>query len=136
MDIYITRHFTLTQLTRTREAVINGIDNTPGAEELIALTHLVINLLEPLRMKLNQHIYIISGYRTERLNYILENRRQSLYTRGEAVSIGVSGRVEDIQPVLIRYEIPFHKCIIHRQLRYAEIAYKKNGNNLHQLIYK
>lgn len=135
MELYLSQHFKLSQFTYSTAAVRHGIDNTPQPEALVALTCLVVIVLQPLKCVLNRRIFIKSGYRSEKLNMILEGRKKSLYTNGEAALIKVDGGVMDIHPALIDHQIPFYKCIIHRNQQFAELSYKRNGPNLYQIIY-
>ena len=45
----LSKHFTLSEMTRSMTAQRKGIDNTPGAGEIKSLGDLCYEVLEPLR---------------------------------------------------------------------------------------
>ena len=66
--IYLSKHFTLDELTKSATAIRLGIDNIPNETELENLQKLVDNILEPLRVHYGRPIIITSGFRCEKLN--------------------------------------------------------------------
>ena len=51
--------FSWGEMTYSRRAVENGLDNRPGAEARKALAHLVRNLLDPLRRLYGKPIAVL-----------------------------------------------------------------------------
>lgn len=80
-NVFLSPHFTLTEMCESRTAKKYGINNTPNAEEIGNLTHLCEGTLEPLREELGLPVIINSGYRCKALNDIIShhsNRSQHL----------------------------------------------------------
>ena len=87
MDIKLSSHFTLTELTRSATAQRLGLDNTPDAQSLDNLRALATNLLEPLRQLYGSPIYVTSGYRCPDLNAVVGGAASSQHSRGQAADI-------------------------------------------------
>ncbi len=85
-DIQLSRHFRLSEFTRSATAIRYGIDNEPDIETVEALQSL--NVLEPLRERFGV-IRITSGYRCLRLNEKIGGSRTSQHLLGEAADIHV-----------------------------------------------
>ena len=64
----LSKHFKLEEFTKSMTATRKGIDNTPGAGEIIYLENLCYEVLEPLRSKFEKPITITSGYRSNSLS--------------------------------------------------------------------
>lgn len=60
-------HFTLAEMTVSRTAVANGIDNTPNDAQLANLKRLCMGYLEPARQQVGP-IIVTSGFRCPQLN--------------------------------------------------------------------
>ena len=50
-DIQLSRHFRLSEFTRSATAIRYGIDNEPDVDSVEALQNLCIHVLEPLRQR-------------------------------------------------------------------------------------
>lgn len=90
-DIQLSRHFRLSEFTRSATAIRCGIDNSPEIEDIQALQSLCINVLEPLRERFGV-IRITSGYRCLQLNEAIGGSRTSQHLFGEAADIHVGSR--------------------------------------------
>ncbi|MBS0212328.1 MAG: peptidase M15A [Proteobacteria bacterium] len=84
-------HFVLDEFMRSGAAVRMGIDMTPPAYAVAALTTLAVNVLEPLRVRLGRPIRITSGYRPARLNTAIGGAPTSQHLVGQAADIQVDG---------------------------------------------
>ena len=60
----LSQNFTLEELTYSRTAVENGLENVPSPRALQALKNLSVYLLQPLCDRYGKTIAITSGYRT------------------------------------------------------------------------
>lgn len=89
--MYLTDHFTLSELTRSETAERRHIDNTPSPEVVDHLRALCRNVLEPARMAFGAPIYITSGYRCPALNKAVGGKPTSQHLRGEAADLQVKG---------------------------------------------
>ena len=105
-------HFTLEEMTASKTADANKIDNTPTSEHVQALALLCVNVLEPLRMHIARPIKVTSGYRCPALNKLVGGAKQSQHQRGEAVDIQVKGvTVGQLFDAILKSGIPFDQII-------------------------
>lgn len=90
-DIQLSKHFKLSEFTRSSTATKYGIDNTPPLEVISNLQYLCQELLEPLREWMNEPIIISSGYRCPKLNSHPEVRgaAKSQHLTGEAADLHI-----------------------------------------------
>jgi len=83
-------HFDLSEFTASQTASRLGIDNTPPAEIIAALTR-VAQWLEGVRILLGVPIIISSGYRSPELNNAVGGSKSSQHMYGEAVDFTAPG---------------------------------------------
>lgn len=88
-DIQLTKHFYLSEFTKSSTASRNRIDNTPSLEVVSNLQHLCQQVLEPLREWMNEPITISSGYRSPLLNKAIGGVSNSQHLTGEAADIQI-----------------------------------------------
>lgn len=88
IDMQLSRHFRLSEFTRSATAMRYGIDNEPDVESVEALQNLCIHVLEPLRKRFGV-IKVTSGYRCPELNNKIGGSPSSQHLRGEAADIHV-----------------------------------------------
>lgn len=86
-DIQLSKHFKLSEFTRSATASAKKIDNTPSLEVVSNLQQLCIHVLEPLREHFNCPITISSGYRCQALNKAVGGVATSQHMTGEAADI-------------------------------------------------
>lgn len=91
MATQITPNFTLEELCASDTAKAQGIDNHPGLQEVINLTYLCINILQPLRNAMGHPVTISSGYRCARLNRAVGGVSNSQHMRGQAADLYIDG---------------------------------------------
>ena len=87
----LSKHFTLSEMTRSMTAQRKGIDNTPGSGEIKSLGDLCYEVLEPLRAHFDKAVTITSGYRSEALCEAIGSKKTSPHAKGPAVALGVGG---------------------------------------------
>ncbi len=87
----LSENFTLEEMIRSETATKLNIDNTPNEKTIENLKDLCINLLEPLRNKLNKPVTILSGYRCSELNKAVGGVGNSKHLFGQAADIRVEG---------------------------------------------
>ena len=89
-NVLLTPHFSLLEMTESRTAKKNGIDNTPPPEVVENLKALCLGTLEPLREALQMPVVITNGFRCQRLNEILlHSARKSQHLSGCAADFYV-----------------------------------------------
>lgn len=87
----LTNNFTLEELTKSQQAVRNGIDNTPDETVIKNLTELARNVLQPLRERLGMPVSVSSGYRSVELNKVIGGSNTSEHCYGYAADIEIHG---------------------------------------------
>lgn len=86
-DIQLTRHFMLSEFTKSSTAEALGIDNTPNLEIVCNLQQLCFHVLEPMRNWFDVPITISSGYRSHALNKAVGGVPNSQHLTGQAADI-------------------------------------------------
>lgn len=92
MDINtkLSKNFTLSELIASDTAKVYKIDNTPGDRELENLKNLCTKVLQPIRDKWGKPIKVNSGYRSPRLNRMVNGSSTSDHLVGAAADIKVT----------------------------------------------
>ena len=85
--MYLSKNFTLKELTKSDTALRLGIDNEPSKEGIMKLTILATALLQPIRERLSAPIRVTSGYRSPELSEIIGSSSNSQHCRYEAVDL-------------------------------------------------
>lgn len=91
MATMITQNFSLEELTASEVARAKKIRNIPTSQAIINLTHLTVNVLQPLREWYGKPIMIGSGYRSPALNKAVGGVSNSQHMEGKAVDIYIHG---------------------------------------------
>ena len=91
MNTPVTMHFTIEELYASETAKRLGIDNKPTVQKMINLVYLAANVLEPLRVAMNEPVRISSGYRCEKLNKAVGGVYNSQHLKGQAADICIDG---------------------------------------------
>lgn len=88
-DIQLSKHFKLSEFTRSATASKYNIDNTPNVEVISNLQALCQNVLKPLREYFNTPIIISSGYRCPALDNHpnVRGATNSQHMKGEAADL-------------------------------------------------
>ena len=88
--MYLSKHFTLAEMTVSETAARQGIDNTPDAMTLANLRRLCA-FLEQVRLLFDKPILVSSGYRSVELNRVVGGSRCSVHMQGLAADVNVLG---------------------------------------------
>lgn len=109
---YLTPHFTLEEMTYSRNAVIARIDNKPQRQHIEAMTLLCVKVLEPLRELVGKPVIVTSGYRNNAVNRLAGGSLSSQHKRGEAADIKVKGvNTQVLFEAICKSELPFDQVI-------------------------
>lgn len=84
-DGYVTKNFTMNELTHSNTARARRIDNTPSSEHRQNLIDAAINLWQPVRELLGQPMIISSGYRSHAVNKAVGGSLTSAHSFGFAI---------------------------------------------------
>jgi|TARA_R110000803_G_scaffold113317_2_gene181670 zinc D-Ala-D-Ala carboxypeptidase len=79
----LSKNFSLKELTRSQTAIRKGIDNAPNSEQLVNLTVLAQQVLQPCREQFGS-ISVNSGLRVLELNRAIGSGDKSQHIDGEA----------------------------------------------------
>ena len=113
--VYLSKNFTLKELTRSNTATRLGIDNEPSKEGILKLTLLATELLQPLRNAVGS-LRITSGYRSPQLSEAIGSTSNSQHCRYEAVDMQYvkRGKMDNIKiyDALIDLDLDFDQCIL------------------------
>jgi hypothetical protein len=113
--VYLSKNFTLKELTRSNTALRLGIDNEPSKEGVLKLTLLATELLQPLRNAVGS-LRITSGYRSPQLSEAIGSTSNSQHCRYEAVDMQYvkRGKMDNIKiyDALIDLDLDFDQCIL------------------------
>ena len=88
--MHLSRNFSLSELTKSQTALRNGLDNKPSMEEIVALTVLCNNILQPVRDRYGSFTPN-SAFRTVELCKLVGSSEKSQHAKGEAADIEVVG---------------------------------------------
>ena len=124
------RHFTIAELTRSATARRMGIDNTPPASAVSALTALVDDVLDPLRDAWGGPISVNSSYRCPALNKAVGGTPNSQHQRGEAADITVGSRSANhrLLALIKRQDLPVDQCIDEKGCRWIHVSHRRGRN--------
>ena len=88
----LSKNFTLSELTYSSTAKANKVDNTQDRWELDNLKKLCNEVLQPIRDKWDDSIFINSGFRNPIVNRLVKGSTSSQHLKGEAADITVGSK--------------------------------------------
>lgn len=115
----ISPNFTLKEFTKSATAEKHKVDNTPSQEHLINLKKLA-HVLEDVRKLLGDvPIIISSGYRSPKLNELVDGSATSSHCFGLAVDFSAPkfGTIEDVCNAIAKSGIQFDQLIFEQTSR-------------------
>ena len=83
----LSENFTLEEMISSTTAQRLGIPNFPGPVQIVKLTLLCKNILQPIRNKIKCPLIVTSGFRSSRLNSMVKGSPSSQHLKGEAADI-------------------------------------------------
>lgn len=87
----LTKNFSFKEMTFSDTAIRKNIDNTPGLEEIVNLTNVCNNILQPVRDHFGKVVRINSGYRSVKLCLAVGSSAKSQHAKGEAADFEING---------------------------------------------
>lgn len=140
MATYISKNFTLEELTASATATAKGIRNNPGQTDIINLCALVHKVLQPLREAMGHPIKIGSGFRSLALNQAVGGVSNSQHMRGEAADLCIDGDIEKGKRWFewIKTHCEFDQLIWEKNPKtgnyWVHVSYRADGKNRKQVI--
>lgn len=126
----IGKYLTLAVVTKSQEAVRKGIDNTPNAVQLSAITYLVLNIFDFVKDKFPS-AFVSSFFRCYLLNIAIGGAKGSQHEKGEAVDID-SEKDNKLIFEFIRHNLNFDQLIWEfgddNNPAWVHVSLKKTGN--------
>lgn len=112
--MFLSKNFTLRELTLSQTAERHGIDNSPPETAIRSLQNLAGKILQPLRDYAGSPIHVSSGYRCPALNaQLVGSSRSSAHMFGRAADI-VSNSVSTLSlaQFISNLVLPFDQLIL------------------------
>ena len=145
--MFLSKNFTLKELTRSNTALRLGIDNEPSKEGIYKLTLLATEVLQPLRDCLGA-LRITSGFRSPELNKAIGGSTKSQHCKYEAVDLQYfkRGKMDNIKiyQALKELALPFDQVILEfgdateyidpENPAWIHISYTLNDNRCQELV--
>lgn len=128
----LSNNFTLEEFVASATARSQGINNEPPPVVVESLTHLVVNLLQPLRGAYGQPLQINSGYRCPELNRAVGGVATSQHVNGQAADVRCTDPCELLR-VLRKLNLDFDQAILYPT--FLHLSLKKEANR-RQIIKK
>lgn len=135
----LSKNFTLSELTNSSTANYHNVSNTPDRFALENLTKLCNNILQPIRDKWGDSIFVNSGYRSPKVNRLVCGSSSSQHTKGEAADITVGSKEGNkklfdlIVQMIENKEIKVGQLIDEKDYKWIHISlpYRKVNQILH-----
>lgn len=129
----LSRNFDWSEFTKSDTAKRLHINNEITTWEVRDnIKALVDDILQPLRDKWGQPLFINSGYRCLELNKAVGGVPTSQHVVGQAADVGCSDPLE-LARLAIKMRLDFDQMIIYPS--FVHFSYKKDGRNRNQIIY-
>jgi len=108
----LSKHFSLTEFTKSQTAERKGINNTPNEEHIEKMKALCELVLESIRYQFDKPIMINSGYRSVALCEAIGSNANSQHAKGEAADIEIPGVDNSVLAKWIQDNTNFDQLIL------------------------
>ena len=138
----LSEHFKLSEFTKSKTAMDNGIDNTPSENAIYNLEALCKDVLEPIRQYFNCPVIITSGFRSKKLNGLIGGSKYSQHLKGEASDFIVKGvKTSDVFAFITNtkkwtsgqihteYSQNHEKWLTAQSILFDQVIYEKRGKS-------
>jgi len=128
----LSRFFTLDELTYSKTAKDEGIDNQPTSAEIESLRTLCSAVLDPLREAVGKPVQVTSGYRGPALNRRINGATKSQHLIGQAADIQSPGMaVIELFKMVIRLKLPFDQIIyeVKGTAKWVHVSHSPGANS-------
>jgi len=140
----ISKHFKLSEFTKSQIAARHGLKNLPGSGEIKNLENVCYEILEPVRAKFDRPILITSGFRSLEVNRKLGSSDSSQHCKGQAVDFAVDFEIPGVANIKVAYwlqaNVDFDQCILeyHQpdddQHGWIHVSYNEKGANRKKVL--
>ena len=128
-------NFTISELVKSDTAEQNGLNNIPDINSLDNLLELIFYVLQPLRDKLGKPIIITSGFRSVKVNNLVNGVDNSEHLYGQAADFVVNGMTpKQVVEFVKKSGIEFNQCI-NEYDQWTHISFNKGHNRMQILKY-
>jgi len=120
-------NFHLSEFLRSRTAIINDYKEQfhPPSDVVGNLLKLVQNVLQPLRTRFNDRIYVTSGYRCIRVNTDVGGVENSDHPKGMAADVTCKD-LEAIWILVLEMHLPFKQMIWYKDKNIIHLSFDEN----------
>ena len=113
MATRLSDHFTLEELCKSQTAERHHLNNVPSDPEIVENLRAVCEkILEPVRANFGKPFSPSSGYRSPKLNKLVNGSKSSQHLRGEAADFEVPGVANFDLATWIEQNLPFDQLIL------------------------
>ena len=137
----LSKHFKLSEFTKSQIAARNGLKNLPGAGEVKNLENVCYEILEPVRAKFDEKpVLITSGFRSLEVNRILGSSDSSQHCKGQAVDFEIPGVPNIKVAYWIQANCDFDQLILEYyqpdddQHGWIHVSYNEKGANRKKVL--
>lgn len=137
----LSTHFTLTEATKSQDALRHGIANEPDSGHLLAMQLVASRILEPVRAHYGKPFTPSSWFRSATLNAYVGGSEESQHCKGEAVDFEVPGIPNGDLASWIYFNLDFDQMILewHELDRpdsgWIHVSLKATGNRAESLLF-
>ena len=129
------KFFTIAELCKSKTADRLGIDNRCTQLEVMNLTALVDNVLDPLRTWYGKPIIVNSGFRCPPLNSAVKGAATSQHMTGRAADIDAGDRQQNkLLFDYIQKNLPFDQLIDESNFAWVHVSYCDEHSNRKQVL--
>ena len=136
----LSKHFKLSEFTKSQIAARHGLKNLPGAGEVKNLENVCYEILEPVRAKFEKPVLITSGFRSLEVNRILGSSDGSQHCKGQAVDFEIGGTPNIKVAYWIQANCDFDQLILEYyqpdvdQSGWVHVSYNEKGANRKKVL--
>ena len=136
----LSKHFKLSEFTKSQIAARHGLKNLPGAGEVKNLENVCYEILEPVRAKFEKPVLITSGFRSLEVNRILGSSDGSQHCKGQAVDFEIGGIPNIKVAYWIQANCDFDQLILEYyqpdvdQSGWVHVSYNEKGANRKKVL--
>lgn len=121
-------NFTIPELCKSETAIKQGFNNTPSMYVANNIMLLIVNVLQPLRDKLDKPVIVTSGYRCVHLNKLIGGVNNSQHITGQAADIKVKDMpAAQLFNFIVTSGIEYDQCI-NESDQWVHVSYNERGN--------